>query len=98
MRVNVAEPTTSNAPTAWRTARWKLRSCRKTGCQSETRARKRVSNTAARSRLYLYQGSAQVHPSPIKMSKLQGVGGSPRQRHLFTRSSQLLYSHLVLNH
>src|SRR5947209_19772722 len=55
MRVTVAEPTTSNAPTAWRKARCKLRSCRKTGRQSERRARKRVSNTAGGSRLYLYQ-------------------------------------------
>src|SRR4051794_9465965 len=66
MRVKFAEPTTSSAPTAWRIARWKLRSCWNTGRQSETRARKRVSNTAGGSRLYLYQGSAQVHPSPIK--------------------------------
>src|SRR3982751_1812489 len=66
MRVKVAEPITSSAPTAWRTARWKLRSCWNTGRQSVTRARKRVSNTAGGSRLYLYQGPAQAHPLPIK--------------------------------
>src|SRR3982751_4575354 len=66
MRVKVAEPITSSAPTAWRTARWKLRSCRNTGRQSETRARKRVSNTAGGSRLYWYQDPTQVHSSSIK--------------------------------
>jgi transposase len=30
-----------------------------------------MSNTAAGSRLYFYQGSPQVHPLPFKMSKLQ---------------------------
>src|SRR3954449_5877173 len=73
MRVNVAEPTTSNAPTAWHTARWKLRSCRNTGRHRETRARKRVSNTAGGSWLYFYQGSTQVHQSPTENVQTPGV-------------------------
>src|SRR3954471_13999091 len=71
MRVNVAEPTTSNAPTAWRTARWKLRSCGNTGRQSERRARKRVSNTVRGSGSTCTKALPRLIRYQIKMSKLQ---------------------------
>src|SRR3954453_15495605 len=97
MRVNVAEPTTSNAPTAWHTARWKLRSCRNTGRHRETRARKRVSNTAGGSWLYFYQGSTQVHQSPTENVQTPGVDHIyhiPEEFCLFTSSNSryLAYS------
>src|SRR3954470_19323352 len=66
MRVSVAVPTTVKEPKAWRKARRKLRSCRNTGRQSETKARKRVSNTAGWSWFYFYQGSIPLHQSPIE--------------------------------
>src|SRR3954447_17704144 len=71
MRVNVAEPTTSNAPTAWRTARWKLRSCGNTGRQSERRARKRTSNTVRGSGSTCTKALPRLIRYQIKMSKLQ---------------------------
>src|SRR3982750_4433650 len=71
MRVSVAVPMTVNEPSPWRRARRKLRSCRNTGRHRKRSARKRFSNTAGESRLYLYQGSPTVSQLPLKMSKLQ---------------------------
>src|SRR3954447_6420214 len=99
MRVNVAEPTTSNAPTALHTARWKLRSCRNTGRHRETRARKRVSNTAGGSWLYFYQGSTQVHQSPTEnvqtpeiRSKTERIPRSQRRTCMGPRNLEYLRS------
>src|SRR3954466_11341142 len=80
MRVNVAEPTTSNAPTAWRTARWKLRSCGNTGRQSERRARKRTSNTVRGSGSTCTKALPRLIRYQIKMSKLQRTDVSVQGR------------------
>src|SRR3982750_4276678 len=78
MRVSVAVPMTVSEPSAWRSARRKLRSCRNTGRQSERRARKRFSNTAVKSRPYLYQALLRSTDRQSKMSKLQA--SIPTQR------------------
>src|SRR3954451_1046803 len=105
MRVSVAVPTTVKEPKAWRKARRKLRSCRNTGRQSETKARKRVSNTAGWSWFYFYQGSIPLHQSPIENVQTPGSCRARQEpgvtlyfmRRMSTLPPDLLYQNWRIN-